>query len=63
MPHFMDKGGNGAKFYNHLQRCGGSGVIDPVIHARRCTPAEAIRWLAGSPLASASAGIPSPGGI
>ena len=63
MPHYMDKGGNGAKFNNHLQGSGGGGVIDPVIHARRCTTAEAIHWLAGSHLASASVGIPSPGGI
>ena len=51
----------GAKYYDHLQGCGGVGAIDLVIHARRCTPAEAIRWLAGAPLASASAGMPSPG--
>ncbi len=39
----------GMKFYDHLQGCGGGGAIDLVIHGRGCSPAEAIRWLAGKP--------------
>ena len=35
----------GAKFYDHLQGCGGGGAIDLAIHALGCGPAEAIRWL------------------
>ena len=39
----------GMKFYDHLQGCGGGGAIDLVIHGRGCSPAVAIRWLAGKP--------------
>ena len=33
----------GMKFYDYLQRCGGGGAIDLVIHARGCSSAETIR--------------------
>ena len=36
---------SGAKFYDHLQGKGAGGAIDLVIHARQCTPGEAIRFL------------------
>ena len=35
------------KYFDHLRGRGGGGAIDPVVHARGCSPAAAIRWLAG----------------
>ncbi len=40
---------NGPKYYDHIVGCGGGGAIDLVIHARGCTPMQAINWLAGRP--------------
>ena len=39
----------GMRFFDHLQGRGGGGAIDLVVHARGCSPAAAIRWLAGLP--------------
>ena len=51
----------GPKFFDHLRGCGGGGAIDLVIHARGCTPVEAIYWLAGAGRASAGPGTASSG--
>ena len=38
---------NGMRFYDHLCERGGGGAIDLVIHARRCSFADAVAFLAG----------------
>ena len=40
---------NGFMFYDHLRGQGGGGAIDLVIHARRCSPAEALAFLSKLP--------------
>ena len=35
------------RFFDHLRGRGGGGAIDLVVHVRGCSPASAIRWLAG----------------
>ena len=47
----------GMKYFDHLRGRGGGGAIDLVVHARRCSPAAAIRWLAGlTPVPTPTAG-------
>ena len=49
----------GMRFFDHLQGRGGGGAIDLVVHARGCSPATAIRWLAGLvPGPTPTAGMP-----
>ncbi len=45
----------GIRFFDHVQGRGGGGAIDLVAHAGGCSPAAAIRWLAGLPP------VPAPG--